>query len=99
VVGVQLAFPECGTFHERHAFALDGVGNDGLRPIDNRIQAAQRGLDLRDIVAIAPHDMPAKRAQLRVEVPQIVDVLDPGVGLNLVVVDDGDDLAEARVRC
>src|SRR5205823_2568316 len=81
---------------ERHPRALHRVGHDQLRPClaRERLQSARERLD---VVAVAARDRPAERADLALEVTQVADALDPGVGLDLVVVDDRRDLAEALV--
>jgi hypothetical protein len=82
--------------HERHAGALARVGDEQLRPIGRgRVEVAQRGGERADVVAVAAGGRPAERARLGLEVAQRRDVLDPRVGLDLVVVDDRGDLAHA----
>ena len=58
-------------------------------------QAAQRRLESDEVMAVAPRDVPAECTQPLLEIAQIVHLVDPGVRLNLVVVDDRDNLAEA----
>ena len=55
---------------------------------------AQRGV----VVAVARRDLPAERAELRLEVAERDDLLGRLVGLHLVAVDDDPEPAEALVR-
>ena len=98
VVSVQLALGHRRTFHEGDALPLHGVGDDHLGQVLHIVQCAERFLERSDVVAIAADDVPPERAELRLDVPEIADVAHPGVGLNLVVIDDGDDLAQASIR-
>ena len=83
--------------HERHALALDRVGDERLRRVaalaEAREDVAQRGV----VVAVARLDLPAERAELRLEVAEREDLLRRLVGLQLVVVDDDPEAAEPVV--
>ncbi len=41
-------------FHEADAPSLDRVGDDHLRPIGDRVERAERPLERRDVMAVAP---------------------------------------------
>ena len=56
--------------------------------------AAREGAE---VVAVAALDLPAEARELRLEVAEVADRAHPGVGLDLVVVDDDGDLADAVV--
>ena len=69
-----------------------------LRQVRHVVERAERPLERRDVVAVAARHVPAERAELRLEVAEVADVLHPGVRLNLVVIDDRDDLAQSAIR-
>ena len=86
--------------HERHARALDRVGDDDLRALGSRLeQLVRASRERREVVAVAarrtaqPND-----ATFCLESPRSLTVRHPGVRLQLVVVDDHGDLARALVR-
>ena len=84
-----------GPFHEAHAAPLDGVGNQHLGAIGHGVEGAEHALERVHVVAVAARDVPAERAQLLGQIAKRADLVHPGVGLDLVVVDDRGDLAEA----
>ena len=51
-----------------------------------------------DVVTVHPTHVPPERTKLRFEIAEAADVLDPGIRLDLVVVNDGDDLGETACR-
>ena len=83
--------------HERDALALDRVGDERLRRLaagpEPREDGSQRGV----VVAVARLDLPAERAQLRLQVAEREDLLGRLVGLQLVAVDDDPEPAEPIV--
>ena len=60
-------------------------------------RARKRPLERGDVVAVAPRDVPSEGAELGLDVAKVADARHPGVRLNLVVIDDGDDLTEAAI--
>jgi hypothetical protein len=97
VIGVELAWRQRRALHEADALPLHGVGDDHLRHVGDRVERAEGALERRHVVPVDPADVPSERAQLGLEVAEVADLPHPGVGLDLVVVDDGDDLAESAV--
>jgi hypothetical protein len=85
-------------FHERHAFALDGVGDQHFRTIGDGREVFEDVADGANVVAVGAPDFPAECAKFVLERTQIADRRDGRIGLQLVVIDDGDDLGEAFVR-
>ncbi len=82
--------------HEGDAGALEGVGDQQLGPLLLRTQLLQGAGERARVVPVAAPDRPAERLDLALQVAEVADLRDPGVGLELVVVDDHRDLAEAR---
>ena len=64
-------------------------------PIGHAVELAEHALERVHVVAVAARDVPAEGAQLLAEIAERADLVHPGVGLDLVVVDDRRDLAEA----
>ncbi len=85
------------SLHERHALALDGVGNEHLRPVGDGGKVRERVAQHGEVVAVAAPDFPAEGAELVFDRPEVADRRHGGIGLQLVVVDDHRDLGEAFV--
>ena len=84
-------------FHERHAPALDGVGDQHLRPVGNRIEMNQGIVQRAEVVTVrAPH-FPSERAELLFNRTQIAYRGDGGIRLELVVIDDRDNFGKPFV--
>ena len=86
-------------FHERHALALDGVGDEHLRLVGD-------GREVRERVAQHARSRGRRRAALPSRSmrnfssigPEVADRGHRGVRLELVVIDDHRDVGEALVR-
>src|SRR5262245_45896236 len=89
--------PQHGVFHERHALALRGVRQDAGWLCDCSPVRAERARELLVIVAVDLDDVPAEIAPLRRKRLETERLLGAGQALNLVVVDDGHEAAEALV--
>ena len=84
-------------FHERDALALDGVGDQHLRPIGDGRKMREGVADRREVVAVGAAHLPAEGAELVLDRPEIADGGDRRVRLQLVVIDDRDDLRQPLV--
>ena len=84
-------------FHERHALALDRVGDEHLRFVLDRVEIRERVAQHREVVTVAAPHFPAKGAELLLERAEIADRRDRRVGLELVVIDDHRDVGELLV--
>ena len=51
-------------FHERHALALDGVGDEDLRLVGDGREMRERVAQHAEVVAVAAPHFPAERAEL-----------------------------------
>ena len=71
------------------------VGDQHLGPVAGTTQTAQRCSKRREIVSVTPRHFPAKDPELCFEIPQIADIPYPGVRLDLVVIHDQRELAQA----
>ena len=80
--------------HERDALALDRVRDEHLRPLVDQRKSAKTARSALVIVAVAALDVPAERAQLRLEVAEREDLLGRLVGLQLVAVDEHPEVAD-----
>ena len=54
----------CETFHERHAFALDRVGDEHVRLVGHGVETREGVADGMQIVAVHPCDVPSEGAEL-----------------------------------
>jgi hypothetical protein len=84
--------------HERDARALERVGNEQLGPLALELQPLEGAGERPHVVAVTARHSPAECLDLALEVAEIADLGDERVGLQLVVVHDRGDLAEAAVR-
>ena len=84
-------------FHERHALALDRVGDEHLRAIGHGRKMREGVANRRRIVAVAAPHFPSERAELVLDRAEIAHRRHQRVRLELVVIDDDDDLAETLV--
>src|SRR5215510_714696 len=95
---IQLVRPQSGwTLHEGDPASLDRVRNDDFGTIGYAIERSKRVLNRMHIMTVTATDMPAKRTQLCLDVPEVADISHPGIRLDLVVIDDRDDLPEPHV--
>ena len=83
--------------HERDALALDRPGDERLRRVAPGAEAREGGAQRDVVVPVDRLDVPAERAELRLEVAERDDLLRPLVGLHLVAVDDDPEPAEPLV--
>ena len=84
--------------HERDALALDRPRDERLRRIVPVAEAREGRPQRRVVVTVDRLDVPAERAELRLEVAERDDLLRRLVGLHLVAVDDDPEPAEPLVR-
>jgi len=87
-----------GVLHERHAPALDRLGDERLRRTVGIAEPRERLSQRRVVVTVDRGDVPAERAELRLEVTERDDLLRRLVRLHLVAVDDHPQPAQALVR-
>ena len=85
--------------HERDALALDRVGDERLRRVARLTEPREDRPQRRVVVAVARLDLPAERAELRLEVAEREDLLGRLVRLELVAIHDDPEPAESVVRC
>ena len=81
--------------HERDALALDRLRDERLRRVAALAEAGEDPAQRRVVVPVGRLDVPAERAQLRLEVAERDDLLRPLVGLDLVAVDDDPEARRA----
>ena len=84
-------------FHEGHAFAFDRVGDQHLRPIGDGREMRERVANGGEVVAVRAAHLPAERAELVLDRPEIAHRGDGRIRLQLVVIDDRDDLRQPLV--
>ena len=77
--------------------ALDRVGDDHLRLAGMRRASLQRRREGVEVVPVAALDMPAEALELGGEVAEVAGLAHPVVRLELIVIDDGRDLAHAGI--
>ena len=85
-------------FHERHALALDRVGDEHLRLVRDGLEMRERVAQHREVVAVAAAHFPAEDAELLFDRTEIADRGHRRVRLELVVIDDHGDVGEPLVR-
>jgi hypothetical protein len=81
---------------ERNAPTPDRVRDHGLRPFLNRGGALEGGAERRKIVPVDALYVPAEAPKLGLEVAERTRLLDEGIGLELVVIDDRTVASRAR---
>src|SRR5947209_2752376 len=87
--------PQDLVLHERHSAAFHGVGDNAGGPVR---AAGKRGAQSVMVVTVDPQRNPAERAPLRAERLEVDGVRDAPQRLELVVVDDRAEVAQAVVR-
>src|SRR3546814_13182685 len=75
-------------------WSSDVCSSDLLWSVGDRLQPTERRGHRAEVVPVRAFHVPSEGAELRGEIAQIAHVGNPGVRLDLVVVDDHADLAE-----
>ena len=85
--------------HEGNALALHGVSHEHLRHVCRRAERGEGPLERIVVMAVTGRDVPAERAELRLEVAKREDVVRRLVGLQLVAIDDHPEVALSVRGC
>src|ERR687891_587901 len=93
----RFAMPLGIVLHERHALALDGVGDDERGPAERGLGLVEGLVDLGQVVAVDLDDGPAEALPLGDERLEVEDLRDEIVELDLVVVHDHGEVVERAV--
>ncbi len=97
-VGAAALRKRARVLHERDALALDRPRDEHRRTLLLGAKAGEGGPQRGVVVPVAGGDVPAERAQLRLEVAEREDLLGRLVGLELVAVDNDPEARETFVR-
>ncbi len=84
-------------FHERHALAFHGVGNEDLRAIGHARELLECPANRAQVVSVSPLHFPAERTELVLDRAEIADGRHGSIRLQLVVIDDDGDFGELLV--
>ena len=91
--------PGHGVFHEGHAFALDGLGDDGRRFPFQGLGLGQSRFDGVVIVAVDVQDIPAEGPELVGNRHDVHDFFIGPVDLQAVVVDEQRQVVQLILSC
>ncbi len=87
-----------GSFHEGNALAFDGIGNQYFGLVIDLLKAGKDILQGRVVVTVAARHVPAEDLEFGFQVPQVYNIFQNFVGLDLVVVDNHDEVVDVLLR-
>ena len=85
--------------HEGNAFALERLHDDGAGTSFGFMNSAESAADLIEIVPVDPDDPEAERFKFLIDGIRGIDITDPSVDLQIIVVDDDGQIVQFLGSC